>query len=352
MRTFIITPVGNNCNLRCDYCYHSNLPRMSLKIMTEEILERFIKESLSMFSHIRYIWHGGEPMLAGLNFFQKALFFQKKYRKDDQVVINGIQSNVTLVDDSWGKFFADTNFHVSTSLDGIKEVHNLHRDNSYDQVLKGIEILDNYLKRVGVILVVNKDNVFLADQIYKSFKTFSWFRGFELHPYMPVADSENKLVPNEDDLLNFMYQIFDLWWEDDNPKIVIRMFRDIIRVFLKDHPIVCASQRKGCLNITSVNYDGSIYTCSRFMEEKGGYLGNIIEDDLCIILQRKRTEKIYQQMVDLPRECLRCKWLDYCGGGCAYQRWLDAWSKYYQCNVRKELFRYVTSRLNNLKNAC
>lgn len=50
-------------------------------------------------------------------------------------------------------------------------------------------------------------------------------------------------------------------------------------------------------------------------------------------------------MVKLPEECLNCEWLKYCGGGCAYQRWLDGWTKYYGCSTRKSFFKYAVSRL-------
>ncbi|MBL7155109.1 MAG: SPASM domain-containing protein [Candidatus Portnoybacteria bacterium] len=345
MKTFIVTPMGNSCNLHCDYCYHENLSRRPLAKMNERVLGKFIKESLSLFDGVRYIWHGGESMLAGIDFYKKVLVLQKKYKRINQSVINGIQTNATLVNENWGQIFADNNFYVSTSLDGTKDLHDLHRDNSYDRVVKGIEILSKHLNRVGIILVVNKDNVHFPDEIYKSFCVHNWYRGFELHPCMPIADSKNELVPDENDLLNFMCRIFDLWWGQDDPKIVIRTLRDIIRVFLGVYPITCASQRKGCLHISSIDYDGNIYTCSRFMKEKEGYLGNILEDTLYNLLQSERTQKIYQLMVELPKECLSCGWLNYCGGGCAYQRWLDGWSKYYQCNVRRKVFEYVVSKL-------
>jgi len=313
--------------------------------MNEETLIKFIKESLQLFDSVRYIWHGGEPMLAGLEFYQKALDAQKQFKKKNQLIINGIQTNATLIDDQWAQFFSNNNIYISTSLDGTKHFHNLHRDNSYDQVMNGIHILNKYLTRLGIIIVVNKDNVHIPNEIYKEFCSKDWYRGFELHPCMPLSSERNSLVPNEEDLLSFMRCIFDLWWEDDNPQILIRTFRDIIRVNLGAFPVTCLSQIKGCLNIASIDYDGSIYTCSRFMKEKEGYLGNILEDSLYNYFQSEKTKQIYQLMIDLPSECVKCKWLKYCGGGCAYQRWIDDWGKYYQCYSRRKLFEYVVTKL-------
>lgn len=344
MKHFIITPVGNNCNLHCDYCYHSNLKRDTLGIMKKEVLEKFIKESLSLFDSVRYTWHGGEPTLAGVAFFQEIVALQKKYKKSNQQIINGIQTNATLIDESWGEFFAKNDFYASTTLDGEKIFHNLHRDNSFEKVINGINILKKYLPRVGIIIVISYDNVKYPEEMYNFFCKQQWFSGFELHPCMPTAENNN-LVPNENDLLNFLCRIFDLWWERDNPKIIMRSFRDIIRVVIGEHPKTCISQRKGCMHIASINYDGNVYTCSRFMQEKEGFLGNILLNDLPKILHSENAENIYTKMISLPQECLECKWLDYCGGGCAYQRWLDGWSKYYQCNVRRKFFEYVVPKI-------
>lgn len=348
MRTFIVTPVGNNCNLHCDYCYHENLPKSQLIKMSDIILEKFIKNTLSSFDGVRYIWHGGEPLLAGLDFYRNVIKFQNEHRRTNQTVINGIQTNATLIDDRWGRFFRENNFYVSVSLDGPKDLHNLHRDNSYDRVVSGLEILNSYLMRVGLILVVNKDNVHFPVEIYSWLCSNNWHKGFELHPCMPVAGSNNELVPDDNDLLNFMCRIFDLWWEQDDPSVVIRTFRDIIRTFLGSYPETCALQRKGCLHITSIDYDGGIYTCSRFMKEEEGRLGHILENNLYKLLQSKKSQAIYQRMTELIDECLTCNWLNYCGGGCAYQRWLDNWGKYYGCNVRKSLFQYVSSKLQEI----
>lgn len=345
MKHFIITPVGNNCNLYCDYCYHSNLQRNDVVIMKEEILEKFIRESLNLFEAVRYTWHGGEPTLAGLSFFQKAVDLQKKYKKENQKITNGIQTNATLINDQWGEFLAENNFYVSTTLDGPQKFHNLYRNNSYAKVMNGIKILSQYVKRVGIILVINDKNVYSPKEIYDFFCSQSWFSGFELHPCMPIDRNSNNFVPKEDDLLNFMCTIFDLWWEQDNPKIQIRSCNDIIRVLVGDYPKTCLSQKKGCMHIASIDYDGNVYTCSRFMQEKKAILGNILKSDLSDFICGEKAEDIYKKMINVSEKCLSCEWFDFCGGGCAYQKLLSDYSDQYQCRTRRRFFEYVVPKI-------
>ena len=71
-RSLIITPAGINCNLRCDYCYNKSSVVTERSIMDERVLERLIESSFFE-NNTRFIWHGGEPLLAGKEFFRKIL---------------------------------------------------------------------------------------------------------------------------------------------------------------------------------------------------------------------------------------------------------------------------------------
>ena len=95
----MLKPVGAACNLACDYCYYlekSNLyKQQSHRIMTDELLERFIKEYIEAqtMNQVLFTWHGGEPTLRPLSFYQKAVALQQKYargrRIDNALLTNG-----------------------------------------------------------------------------------------------------------------------------------------------------------------------------------------------------------------------------------------------------------------------
>ena len=123
----MLKPVGSKCNLDCDYCYYlekENLYEKKNPVMSEELLERFIKqyiESQTM-PEIMFTWHGGETLMRPLSFYKRAVELQKQYAQGRHID-NSIQTNGTLLNDEWCKFFKENNFLVGISIDGPKEFH-------------------------------------------------------------------------------------------------------------------------------------------------------------------------------------------------------------------------------------
>src|SRR5450759_1207884 len=76
---------------------------------------------------ITFSWHGGEPLLAGIGFFKKVLKFQEKNKPAGSTIVNGIQTNGTLLDERWCHFLAEKKFIVGISIDGPGEFHNQNR---------------------------------------------------------------------------------------------------------------------------------------------------------------------------------------------------------------------------------
>lgn len=92
------------------------------------MLEMYIKELFTTSSnHVEVAWQGGEPMLRGIDFYQKSVELANKYQKTDQTVLHTIQTNGTLITDEWAIFFKKNNYLVGLSIDGTKELHDVYR---------------------------------------------------------------------------------------------------------------------------------------------------------------------------------------------------------------------------------
>lgn len=150
----MLKPVGAACNLACDYCYYlekSNLyKQQSHRIMTDELLERFIKEYIEAqtMNEVLFTWHGGEPTLRPLSFYQKAVALQQKYARGRRID-NALQTNGTLLTDEWCRFLKANNWLVGISIDGPAEFHDRYRrDNrgnpSFEKVMNGIRLLQKH----------------------------------------------------------------------------------------------------------------------------------------------------------------------------------------------------------------
>ncbi|MCZ7673999.1 MAG: radical SAM protein [Chloroflexi bacterium] len=110
----IIKVVGDACNLRCPYCFYSHLDQSTIKVMPPELQEKFISEFMALFSgYITFNWHGGEPLLAGLPFFQRAMELQAANMRDGRAPRNTIQTNGTLIDHAWAEFLRNTSLALA-----------------------------------------------------------------------------------------------------------------------------------------------------------------------------------------------------------------------------------------------
>jgi uncharacterized protein len=130
----MIKPVGSKCNLDCHYCYYIDKSRTvydgKSQVMSPELLEEFTKQYIEAneIPEITFVWHGGEPLMAGIEFFRKAMKLQKKYAGGKKI-INSLQTNGTLVDGEWSRFFHDNGFLVGISVDGPRDIHDAYRVN-------------------------------------------------------------------------------------------------------------------------------------------------------------------------------------------------------------------------------
>ena len=149
----MLKPAGSLCNLGCAYCYYLDKsgiyggrePRMTLPV-----LERVTRECIEAndVSEVHFVWHGGEPLVMGLDFFRKAVEFQRRYAGGKRIQ-NSVQTNGTLLTDEWARFFRDHDFLVGISLDGPRDIHDRFRLDlggrpSFDQVMVGLEKLKEH----------------------------------------------------------------------------------------------------------------------------------------------------------------------------------------------------------------
>lgn len=97
------------CNLACSYCYNDDLRD---PIMREGTLLRTIEQT---FTYVRskkslreahFIWHGGEPMAVGLEFYQRAMAMQRELNQGVKY-LNAIQTNGVLLNARWIDFFLE-----------------------------------------------------------------------------------------------------------------------------------------------------------------------------------------------------------------------------------------------------
>jgi uncharacterized protein len=349
----IIKVVGSFCNLRCSYCFASSKSRATPKLINKELLEKFLSQYMEIFSgHLTFIWHGGEPLLAGIPFFQTVVNFQNKYLKSNQIIQNTVQTNATLIDKKWASFFKEHNFGIGVSLDGNASSHNrfrkdINKKGSFKKVIRGIKILRKYNLEPGIIQTLTKSNA-TPDCIKKNFhflvnilgiKSFGINHFFDINKInKAMADQklDNKIFTES--LKNYI----TLWIAQEDATLRIREIDNFLAGIFGKQALDC-SFNGSCGQFLCLEYDGRVYPCDRFCGEKQFLLGNLSKESLSKIL--KRLSEYAQEVNSLPIDCLKCKWRFACHNGCTHHRIGGIKGKYYFCETRKNIFVYLKQML-------
>jgi uncharacterized protein len=346
--TFIIKPVGAACNLACDYCYFRVHCKSRATRIGDEILGRFISEYLALpQKRFDFVWHGGEPLLAGLDFFKKVIRLQKPHRRKGQKIFNGLQTNATLLNEDWVSFFKENRFHIGVSLDGPRDIHNIHRNypsgkGSFNDVMKGISLLKGGEVSFAVLVVWAKDSLGHEKEIFE-FLVETGIHKFDLLPCVLADGKEPKSSLTPAEFARSMIKMFDLWWQLDNPEVRVRLFESAIRGVLGGKQSVCKFTG-ACASYCTLDYNGEIYPCDNFVGMPDFVFDNIKKSNLHTVLNGEKRQRFAVQTQNLPADCVKCEWKNICNDGCVYHRYLrrgNLADKSYFCNFRKEFFDHV-----------
>jgi uncharacterized protein len=347
---------GLNCNLACKYCYHG---AVSAKLensfsMSNEVLSKIIEGASEISLDSTFLWHGGEPLLAGLSHFEEALRLQKLNSFQGKVV-NILQSNMTLMSKKKASFFFKNGFRVSTSLDGSRESHNANRVfpgdvGSYDSVIDAISRFNTLGAPVGSICLITKSNVNNPDGTYREMLQ-SGVESFNYHICAQDEEGSIEVMPRSVDVTRFTKRLFDLWLEADNPAFKIRNFRNVIRGLCGGSPLECSSKTSVCRAFIAFDSNGDVYPCHRFVGRKQYIIGNVLDRPLKEIFISSVANDIYNEMAIIPRECQKCEWLNVCGAGCSYERLIGGGSFgaiSFDCEIKKPLFEHIKESVKYL----
>lgn len=134
--------INNQCNLKCKYCHFSEKnvyiknEYMNIFIILDNIIAHINKYNINMFK-LGFVGNG-EPLLEYDN-IKKYILYIKNYIKQGKIHVY-IITNGLLLDEEKLSFFKKYSISVGVSLDGIKNIHDKLRCNSFDKVMKNIEL--------------------------------------------------------------------------------------------------------------------------------------------------------------------------------------------------------------------
>lgn len=363
--SMLIKPVSGNCNLRCKYCFYydvaSNRDCFSYGKMSLETLENLIKKALEYAQgSCTFAFQGGEPTLAGIEFYEKAVELQKKYNIRNIRINNSIQTNGTLLNDDWAKFLKNHNFLVGVSLDGTRKYHDEMRgdaqgNGTFTKVMEGIRLLQKYKVDFNILCVVNNFVAQGARQIYNFFAKYD----FEYIQPIPCLDPLGEQTGGQSYSLSpenysyFLKTFFDMWYEELNAgKVrVVRIFDNYLSILMGYQPEMC-SMGGSCICQSVVEADGSVYPCDFYVLDEWK-LGNINEKNFEQLIDGKLSHDFIEISQKMDRSCKKCEWKWLCRGGCRRSREnfqdRNTLKRNDYCQAYKEFFAYAYPRLEEIK---
>jgi uncharacterized protein len=351
-KTPIIKVVGTACNLRCDYCFF--LEHSQKKVISLELLESFFEQYFQMFSgEINFVWHGGEPLLAGIDFYQIAISLQRHFKKNGDKIRNSIQTNATLITENWCEFFKEHKFAVGVSLDGTEISHNRHRKfvdghGSFQATMAGIQKLQDHQIKFGIIATVTKSSLENLEHDLEFFVRETKLDRLAFNLFADDSTGNQQLTDENISSVEaeFFYQtIMRFWLKENNRKLSIREIDNCLAGVVGKWPKNC-SFNGSCTDYFSLNIDGEVYPCERLSFNGSGLLGDLRSQTLVEILTSKQFDQHCQRSAERSVACEKCSNSKFCNNGCTALRNKDGIFRY--CSARQLAYQKLSALIQKL----
>ncbi len=377
----MIKPRGAICNLDCKYCYFLSKEMLypgSRFEMADGLLASYIRQYIASqpTPEVTFAWQGGEPTLMGLDFFERAVHYQRKFARPGQRIHNALQTNGTSLNEKWCRFFAANQFLVGISLDGPRELHDVYRVNkggqgTFDQVLRGWRLLADHGVATNILCTVHAANQDDPLTVYRYFRDELAARFIQFIPIvervnaqlLPLAElgwrevtgSDRPLVTqsghhvtsrsvNAEAYGRFLIAIFDEWVRRDVGRVYVQMFDVALGAWMGRPGGLCVFAPT-CGNALALEHNGDLYSCDHFVEPDY-LLGNILETPMAELVASQKQRRFGRDKLEaLPRYCLDCSVRIACHGGCPKNRFIRTPSGQpglnYLCAGYKAFFHHV-----------
>ena len=323
------------CNIRCTYCFYRDLSdARANRIMTRETADKLVERALgSGADNITLAFQGGEPTLAGLDFFEHFIDSVNKRSRNrpnaDRLNINyAIQTNGLNINQEFADFFKKNKFLVGLSLDGTKDVHDFFRTDAagretFSRVLKSAELLTKTGVDFNILTVITAQVAKHIEKIYNFYKK----RGFFYLQFINCLDPLGQLEPNFYSLTpelyeKFLTKLFDLWYADlaAGTYVSVRFFDNWVRAAAGAPCELCGLSADGsCPGQFVIEADGSVYPCDFYCisEWRMGDIAGMSFEELYNSENMRRF--IEASKLD-SKKCATCDIFKLCRGGCQRDR--------------------------------
>ena len=343
MHIMIIPTMG--CPANCSYCWSSETTSL---VMTKETMDDIV-EWLEDFKKepVIFTFHGGEPLLAGYDFYEYALE-KISTRLDDLYPAYAIQTNLWLMDDKLASLFKKYEVPIGSSLDGPKELNDLQRGvGYYDKTLAGYEIAKKHGLRCSFISTFTNYSIKYKEEIFNFFKDNGF--NMKIHPALPSIKSHksDNFALEPEDYGELLLYLLDKYL-DLADEIELKNIDHLCKAVFMKTGFVCTYV--DCMDSTfAIGPDGSIYPCYRFVDMPDYVIGRVSDKPSYEELMDSRAEKLLHEFKDfVDTDCADCKHIKYCRGGCPYNALVMSNHEVNQVDPHCTAYKMIFDKINEL----
>jgi uncharacterized protein len=324
-------PVGPLCNLECSYCYYLETERFYKSShqfrMSDGLLEMYVRQYIeaSPGPIVQFTWHGGEPTLAGLDFYRIAVELQKRYLPEGWSCWNNLQTNGILLDNEWCSFLADSHFDVGLSIDGTQWLHDKFRKDhsgggTYERVVAAVRQLQAHGIQPDLLCTVTSATAEEPIAVYRALRDLNtgWIQFIPIVQRTTDGQLTSESVTGEE-YGHFLCTVFDEWIRNDLGRLDIQLFAEMALVWSGGTASLCW-MAPTCGRVLIVEQDGGVYSCDHFVNPDHR-IGDIETSHLSTLVDIPVQRCFGNDKRDrLPMQCRSCSWLAICNGGCLKDR--------------------------------
>lgn len=328
----MIKPASSLCNMRCRYCFYEDVSSLrqqsSFGIMTAETRRSILEHTFSQLApkdSLTIVFQGGEPTLAGLDWFEQFVRETISLADPKVSVSYALQTNGLLLDEAWFSFLKKEHFLIGLSLDGPRNLHDACRlDTSGKGTFSRILTVKKGLERSQIpynaLMVLTNTMARHPRQIWNFLQKES-IAYVQFVPCLgPLENGTTPYALTPERYADFYTQLFDLWYPETLKGHFqsIKLFDDLLNLLVRREETACGITGT-CHGQLIVEADGSVYPCD-FYALDPWHLGNLKQDTLKAVYESSKMSAFRSRPKTLPTACSSCPYTSICGGGCPRMR--------------------------------
>jgi uncharacterized protein len=295
-----------------------------------------------------------------VEFFERAVELQERYRRPGMKISNALQTNGTKLDTAWCRFLGANDFLVGISIDGPRRLHDRYRKTkggkgSFDDVKRGLDHLIEADVEFNVLTVVQRHNGDHPLEVYEGLKAL----GAHVLQFIPIVEptgggkvSPRTVLPEQ--FGSFLIEIFEKWRAGDIGRVHVQHFETALNAVMGNQNTLCVHSPT-CGRAVAVEHNGDLFACDHFVFDEYR-LGNITAESYHELLDGPaQTAFGADKLKKLPPKCVGCQVRYMCNGGCPAHWFVPTanspFDTNYLCKGYLMFFRHIEPTLHGMKAA-